>query len=1074
MPHQGSSISNAGRRPRGWRSRFFALAVVTFAGTGSLAIGGDQPVQGRVDSRFVRLPVIDANDIRFTRLSAAEGLSQTRVSQIVEDDQGFMWFGTQYGLNRYDGYSFKTFVNDPQNPNSLSGTVISALFKDRHGQLWIGCSEFLNRFDLVTETFRRYPVPLVNHISEDSRGWLWLSTGEGLFSLDPGTGRIERYVHDDQAPLSLSSNSVKSSMEDREGNYWVVTSEGLEEFDRKTKTVALRVPLKLTGREASLYEDRRGVLWISYVTGNGLAVFDGKTNTLTRYSFDSRVQPSTALTGVSAMLEDKAGALWLGTMNGGLLKLDPQRRSFVRYSNNPSDPDSLPRDGILSLCQDRTGDIWAALVDSGLSHFDPRPPPFQKFPHNLGNPSGNSEPSVSSIYEDRRRILWIGTREALDRIDPKTGEHKLYRFSGPGLASPDVISIMEDRSGVLWVGTFNGGLLRFDRATDRFKAYRYDPQNPHSLSSDIVSRMLVDRDGVLWVATWDGLNRFDASRDRFTRYYSDPARKDVLYLDLVQGPDGNLWLGTHSSGLQRFDGKSKFTAYQRQPGNQDSLSDSRINSVHFDRSGTMWVGTQNGLDRFDPKTSTFTVYTQRDGLAGNVVGCVLDDDRGNLWMSTNDGISQFNIATKTFRNYSSDDGLPGRDLTGWGACFKSPSGEMFFGGFSGGTAFYPDKLRQASGSLSIVLTDFRLFGTPVPIGPHSALSKSVSYTNALTLSHDQNVFSLEFSAPNHSATIRYRYRLDGLDRNWNEAAPEQRTVTYGALPAGDYLFRAQAARNQGDWSEAAVGLKIRILPPWWETLWFRASYCSLIALLAWLAYQYRLRQVAKGFNVRMEERVHERTRIARELHDTLLQSFQGLMLRLQVVNELLPQGKAKEQLEQSLERADQAIAEGRSAVYDLRSSTTTTNDLVQAVRTVGDELATDTASFRLVVEGPVRDLHPIIRDEVYRITREALRNSFCHARAQHIEAELIYAERLFRLRIRDDGAGIPPAILEEGRPGHYGLPGMRERARQIGAKFTIWSGVRAGTEIELSIAGSIAYAESPGRSRFRLFRKKAG
>jgi ligand-binding sensor domain-containing protein/signal transduction histidine kinase len=1032
-------------------------------------------VGGRVASRFVQLPVIDANDIRFTRLSTAEGLSQTRVSQIVEDDQGFMWFGTQYGLNRYDGYNFKTFVNDPNNPNSLSGTLISALFKDRRGQLWIGCSEFLNRFDLATEIFRRYPIPLVNHISEDSHGWLWLSTGQGLFSLDPRTDRIEHYVHDDRAHLSLSSNSVKSSMEDREGNFWVVTGKGLDEFDRKTKTVALHVPLKLTGREASLYEDRLGVLWISYVTGNGLSVFDRKTKTLTRYSFDSREQPSTALTGISAILEDKSGALWLATMNRGLLKLDAQRRSFVRYSNNPSDPDSLPRDGILSLCEDRSGSIWAALVDSGLSHFDPKLPPFQKLPHNLGNPSGNSEPLVSSIYEDRRGILWIGSREALNRIDRKTGKHKMYRFSGPGLASPDVISIMEDRSGALWVGTFNGGLFRFDRATDRFKAYRYDPQNPHSLSNDIVSRMLVDRDGVLWIATWDGLNRFDASTDQFTRYYFDPERKDILYLDLVQGPGGQLWLGTHSLGLQRLDSNGRFMSYQHQPGNADSVSDSRVNSVHFDRSGTMWVGTQNGLDRLDPKTSKFTVYTQRDGLAGNVVGCVLDDDRGNLWMSTNDGISQFNIAAKTFRNYSSDDGLPGRDLTGWGACFKSPSGEMFFGGFSGGTAFHPDKLRQRSGSPSIVLTDFRLFGTPVPIGPNSVLSKSLSYTNALTLSHDQNVFSLEFAAPNHSATTRYRYKLDGIDRQWNESAPEQRLVTYGALPAGDYLFRAQAARNRGDWGEAALALKIRILPPWWETLWFRTCYWSLIALLVWLAYQYRLRQIAIRFNVRMEERVNERTRIARDLHDTLLQGFHGLMLRLQVVSKLMPEGKAKEQLEQTLERADQAIAEGRSAVHDLRSSTTTTNDLAEALNSAANELSGDgTATFDLVLEGRPRNLHPIIRDELYRISREALRNAFKHARASHIEAEINYGERLFRLRIRDDGEGIPAEVLEEGRPGHYGLPGIRERARQIGADLTIWSRAGSGTEMDLSLAGSIAYGTSPRPSRLKIFGKKVG
>jgi signal transduction histidine kinase len=260
-----------------------------------------------------------------------------------------------------------------------------------------------------------------------------------------------------------------------------------------------------------------------------------------------------------------------------------------------------------------------------------------------------------------------------------------------------------------------------------------------------------------------------------------------------------------------------------------------------------------------------------------------------------------------------------------------------------------------------------------------------------------------------------------------------------------------------------------------ETWWFRVLGLCLIAAAIFGAFRYRIARLHAAINLRVEERLAERTRIARELHDTLLQSFQGLMLRLQVVDDLLPPGKAKEQLEQSLERADQAIAEGRSAVYDLRSSATNTNDLAHAVRALGDELATqDSAAFQLVVEGPTRDFHPIVRDELYRITREALRNAFIHAAAHHIEIEITYGERAFRLRIRDDGQGIPPEMLEAGRPGHYGLSGMRERAQQIGAKLEIWSGAKAGTEIDLSIAGSIAYRASTGRPLFRLFRKKAG
>jgi signal transduction histidine kinase len=277
------------------------------------------------------------------------------------------------------------------------------------------------------------------------------------------------------------------------------------------------------------------------------------------------------------------------------------------------------------------------------------------------------------------------------------------------------------------------------------------------------------------------------------------------------------------------------------------------------------------------------------------------------------------------------------------------------------------------------------------------------------------------------------------------------------------------------WNEAGASFDFSVAPAYYQTAWFRVSCVAAFLGLLWGLYRYRLNQIAREFNVRLEERVSERTRVARDLHDTLLQSFHGLMLRFQAVSRLLPDGKAKEQLEQTLERADQAIAEGRSAVYDLRSSTTETNELSEALNAVGNELSKeDAAEFGLVVEGEARDLHPIIRDELYRIAREALSNAFKHARARHIEAEIEYGERVFRLRIRDDGEGIPAEILEQGRPGHYGLHGIRERARQVGADLTIWSRAYSGTEIDLSLPGSVAYGRPPRQAGFQLFRKRVG
>jgi len=365
---------------------------------------------------------------------------------------------------------------------------------------------------------------------------------------------------------------------------------------------------------------------------------------------------------------------------------------------------------------------------------------------------------------------------------------------------------------------------------------------------------------------------------------------------------------------------------------------------------------------------------------------------------------------------------------------------------------------------------------PVDISALTADHKGYALGSAIRLPPLTRDLEIDYAALSYVAPpkVHFRYMLEGYDVGWQEAGT-RRQAFYNDLRPDHYRFRVIACNNDDVWNEAGASVGFYVLPAYYQTVWFRLACGAAILLLMWAAYRLRVQQLERRFAVGLEARVNERTRIARDLHDTVLQSFQGLMLRLQPVEDLMPGGKAKDQLEQTLQHADQAIAEGRRAVYDLRSSAAAPTDFPQAVRSLGDEFVTEnSATFHLVVEGEARDLNPIIGDELCLITREALRNAFSHARANHIEAEVTYGERAFRLRIRDDGEGIPTQILEEGRPGHYGLPGMRERARQAGGKLDFWSRAGAGTEIELSIPGSIAYRTSVARHLFSSVRKKTG
>ncbi|MCU1235764.1 MAG: Two component sensor histidine kinase [Candidatus Solibacter sp.] len=1035
--------------------------------------------QARVSPRPIRLPIIKGTDIRFTRLPSVNGLSQTNVGHIVQDDQGFMWFGTPYGLGRFDGYDFRLFVHDPGKADSLSGVFISALFKGRDGTLWVGCDQFLNKLDPATETFTRYPVPLVTHISQDSSGMLWLATGTGLYGLDPATGRFRQYTHDPNDPSSLSGNDVKSSGEDKGGRFWVANAEGLDEFERRTGKVTLHIPLHEPSSGLSFYEDRFGVFWIPHVSGNELAVFDRKTNTLTPYSLHEEESPSTSLTGVTAMLEDKDGTLWLGTHGAGLLKFDRDHRRFIRYRNNPAAADSLPQNSVDSLFADREGSIWAGLGRKGLTRFATKPLPFTSFLHNPNSPSGMSsmsDPFVGAIYEDRQGILWVGTPEALNRIDRKAGHYTSYRRTAGPAAGTDAITIREDRSGNLWVGTYGHGLLRFDRRTGQFKTYQHNLSDPYSLSNGFVSRLLVDHIGTLWAATMDTLNRFDATTQRFTTFKLDPPG-NLFYQELVEDREGALWLGTDSSGLRRFDpATGQFIVYQHDMNRPGTLSDNRVNSVYFDASGTMWLGTQNGLNKFDRKKGTFTVYTRRDGLPGNAVGCVLEDAHGDLWMSTNNGVARFNPQSGTFKSYSTPDGLSGPDLTGWGACFKSPSGEMFFGGFSGATAFFPDAV-DTKYTPPIVLTNFQLSGNPIEIGGHSPLQKSISYTSDLILSHQQNIFSFTFAALSYSnpATNRYRYKLEGLQRDWTEIGSDRRQATYTTLPGGTYTFRVQGATSRGAWSEPGVALRIEILAPWWGALWFRAVSAGGAGGLLWMLYLFRLRRLTARMQRRLGERMAERERIARELHDTLLQGFQGLVLHFQAVLDQIPdQEPAQQTMKKALGKADEVLIEGRRRVRDLRADGSTAKELSQELACYGEELAKDSAiAFNITLVGSPQSLHPVVRDEIYRIAREALANAFRHSQASNIDVEIAYDPSTFCLRVRDNGSGIDQEILGNGLKGHWGLSGMRERAQNISAQLSIWSNRGAGTKIDLRLPAKAAYARSPKRSSWYWMKRGA-
>ncbi len=828
------------------------------------------------EAGVVRLPVIDRQDIRFLPVSVNGESLQARV--MAQDNYGVIWLMLD-GLYRYDGYSFSRYRNTRGQATDLSYAAIKFVYKDRTGILWIGTSYTgLYRLDPSHDTVTNY-----RHSHGDSRslnsdsvtcgyqdrdGVLWFGTHGGVDRLDPATGTFVHYTHDPRDASSLSHPSVEAILEDRQGNLWVGTQGGLNKLDRATGRFSRYLhdstnPHSIGHDYASfILEDQSGVLWLGSSFGNGLSALDVKTGRFTRYSFHVDDPGSQSVTGVTSMFLDADGAIWLCTVDRGLLNLDRDRTKFFRYARDPDNPNSLPFDTVESMFKDAEG-VWWVSTQNGLSRFPDKPSPFVTYSHQVGNPNSLRGTMIWSVYEDSKGFLWIGTDDGLNRLDRKTGQFTFYQHDpkDPHSLSYDKVSaIREDRSGTLWLGTYGGGLDRFDRTTGRFFAYRHDGKNPDSLSSDAVLSFLMDRRGVMWVCTQGGgLNRFDPGTGGFKAYPTVPYAITSKFEDRA----GILWFGT-GNGLIRFDPRTEeVTVYRHDSKDPRTLSNDRVTGIVEDRQGMFWIGTESGLDQMDRSRGTFTAVTTKDSFPDSAVRPILEDPQGYLWLATQEGLSRFDPRTRIFHNYSESDGLLDNFINPHGAegSFQTQAGEIILGSRTGVTAFFPDRLADSPYIPHVVLTNFLLFNKSVYPAADSPLHQPIWATDALTLTHKQNIFTLEFAALSYAAPEknRYRYRLLGLENDWNEVDSRQRLATYTNLSPSKYVFQVQGSNNDGVWNPKITALAITVLPPLWATWWFTSLATLAIAAAIFAAYRARVRGLELA-GIRLETQVAERTR----------------------------------------------------------------------------------------------------------------------------------------------------------------------------------------------------------------------
>ena len=781
-----------------------------------------------------------------------------------------MWFGTQDGLNRYDGINFRIFRHDLQDEASISDNNITAIYEDKFGNLWIGTvGGGLNKFDCSTEKFKSYTQPSLNGKKIEIRtitsicgcpangsNVIYIGTEHrGIFAFDI---KQERFLVADSVLSCLSqlnSYSITKLLGSKDHtSLWAGTGEGVVYRIELLENSFLKYNVKNefssnSFRITDLYQDQDDIIWAG--TENGLYIFRPEADQFQKVKTSPVAGDDP---NVKAIFVDHKDFVWIGTWGKGIRRFDKKGKSYFEYKHDPGYPSSLVDDKIFSIKEDRFGTIWIGTWAGGISKYDISNDEFLYFRHQPGVENSISSNDVMAVLETEDNNLWAGTTDGgLNRFDDqnKTITHfEFQKYKHSGISDNTIICILESFDKKIWIGTWAGGLDQFDPRTERFKNYRHNSRNPLSLSDNSIWSLIEDQNHNLWVGTrYGGLNKLNAKSGKFTHYSSDP--EDITTLSdngipsLLEDQKGSIWIGTNAGGLNVLElGSTVFKHFMHNPDVSGSLSDNCVWSLHEDRKGNLWVGTKTGLNKFQPETKTFQIYSEDDGLPNNVIYSIEEDRNGFLWLSTNRGLSKFDPVNETFENFDESDGLQSNEFNLGASCTRK-NGELVFGGINGFNMFNPADVRGNLFAPEVVLTDFQIFNKTVPIGKmqngRKLLSKSITQTQEINLTSQDKIFSFEFAALHYSKPEQnqYAYIMEGFEKDWNYVS-SRNFALYTNIPEGNYTFRVKASNNRSVWNENGLSLSITMSPEFWSTWWFRLIIVLVVLGVVLLLHRLRL------------------------------------------------------------------------------------------------------------------------------------------------------------------------------------------------------------------------------------------
>ncbi|HEY4785210.1 MAG TPA: two-component regulator propeller domain-containing protein [Bacteroidales bacterium] len=776
----------------------------------------------------------------FKHFTSDDGLPSNYIGTILQDHEGYMWFGTSEGLSRYDGYTFYNLRNSPSDSLSLVHNNVRCLLEDNKHNIWVGTQKGLSYFDLNTYKFKRFSLKFKNQIGSawitslclvDDNHLLVSTFTKGFYIFDIKNEKIIGFKHNNKENNSLVNNTIRYVIKDRGNAIWLATDGGLDKFD-PVNGVFVHL---LAGKSVQqLCLNPKGMVVVSTLGDAEI------------YTVDPRSCMVIAKEPLPEEFKDKPknnyfdsfGNRWSGIVDGGLVFKDVKTNSITHWVYNKYTPDGIDSNAPLVIYEDNIGNIWIGTFDGGVNLLERHRKPFMQVKSNFtGN--GLQSNHVRSIIQDSEGDIWIGTKVGgmLSKFNRKTLDFVHYK---PNPSIPNslndefVLSMTEAKPGYLWVGTLYGGLNLFNKRTGKFTAIKHDPNNTNSLMSNSILALFRDDKGIVWVGNSEkGIDLYNPSTGIFTHLISSSSPNslsDNRIRVVFQDKQKNIWVGTFN-GLNLYNPKTKgFRQFLNNVSDSTSISDNNIFSIWQDKKQNLWIGTANGFNLFNYKTNTFTSFDRENGFLANSARGIFDDNSGYLWISTDNGLVRFDPVRKKFRKYTKEDGINSNEFAFYSSC-KTKDGEMLFGTDNGFLLFNPENITDNIVTPQVVITDFKLFNQPVTTSvPGSPLKKNISRTREITLTYRQSVMTFEFSALNFTSPEKnqYAYKMDGFDKGWNYIG-NKRDATYTNLSAGTYIFRVKASNNDGIWNEIGTSLKITILPPPWKTWWAYFLYVLLIA-----------------------------------------------------------------------------------------------------------------------------------------------------------------------------------------------------------------------------------------------------